>query len=214
MAEAQEEGQSEGEGEGAEEQKKGGAKKLIIKIVPLVLIALVVAKMTVLKPPPPTAAQLAAKATAAKLALDTKCALANGLKPPTPPHPTAAAKTDAAKTDAAKTAASTTPTTKPELGGPVLELDSKTMNLDGTHFLKIGISLQLPAASVPDDIKITENWSSVASQLVIDTFSGRSFSELSNNGLREQLQHQIGNEVCEKTNGEVETVYFIDFVMQ
>jgi flagellar basal body-associated protein FliL len=188
------------------EKKKGGAKKLIIKIVPLVLIALVVAKMTVLKPPPPTAAQAAAKATATKLALDTKCALANDMKPPKLP----AEATGTAKTDTA----TTTPTTKPELKGPVLELDSKTMNLDGTHFLKIGISLQLPAKAVPDTVKTTENWSSIASQLVLDTFSGRSFAELSNDGLRQRLQHQIGNDVCEKTAGEVETLYFIDFVMQ
>jgi flagellar basal body-associated protein FliL len=192
------------EGEGAEEKKKGGAKKLIIKIVPLLLIALVIAKMTVLKPPPPTAAQVAAKNAATKLALDTKCALANGQKAPkAPPTKNAATKK-----------ASTTPTTTAEPAGPVLELDSKTMNLDGTHFLKIGISLQLPAGSVPDDIKIKQNWSSVASQLVIDTFSGRSFAELSNDGLREELQHRIGNEVCTKTEGAVVTVYFIDFVMQ
>jgi flagellar basal body-associated protein FliL len=201
MAEAQE---GAAEGEGAEDKKKGGAKKLIIKIVPLLLIALVIAKMTVLKPPPPTAAQVAAKNAAAKLALDTKCALANDQKAP---------KASPAK-DAAAKKGSTTPTTRAELVGPVLELDSKTMNLDGTHFLKIGISLQLPAAAVPDDVKIKENWSSVASQLVIDTFSGRSFAELSNDGLREGLQHQIGNEVCQKTKGEVVTVYFIDFVMQ
>lgn len=200
MAEAQEDA---AEGEDTEEKKKGGAKKLIIKIVPLLLIALVIAKMTVLKPPPPTAAQVAAKNAATKLALDTKCALANGQKAPKPPP---------AKGDAA--AKKTTPTTKAELVGPVLELDSKTMNLDGTHFLKIGISLQLPAGAVPEDIKIKENWSSVASQLVIDTFSGRSFAELSNDSLREALQHEIGNEVCHKTDGEVVTVYFIDFVMQ
>jgi flagellar basal body-associated protein FliL len=201
------------ESEAAEgEKKKGGAKKLIIKIVPLVLIALVIAKMTVLKPPPPTAAQAAAKATATKLALDTKCALANDMKPPKlPAEATGTAKT---ATAAATTAATTTPTTKPELKGPVLELDSKTMNLDGTHFLKIGISLQLPAKAVPDTVKTTENWSSIASQLVLDTFSGRSFAELSNDGLRQRLQHQIGNDVCEKTAGEVETLYFIDFVMQ
>jgi flagellar basal body-associated protein FliL len=54
----------------------------------------------------------------------------------------------------------------------------------------------------------------VASQLVIDTFSGRSFDELSSDTLRVQLEHQIGNEVCEKTAGKVVTVYFIDFVMQ
>ena len=55
---------------------------------------------------------------------------------------------------------------------------------------------------------------SVASQLTIDTLSGRSFDELSNDSLRQQLQHQIGDEVCEKTDGKVVTVYFIDFVMQ
>ena len=198
--------EGQGEGEGAEEgKKKGGIKGLIIKIVPLLLIALVIAKMTVLKPPPPTAAQVAAKAAAAKLALDTKCATANSLK--APKAPPAAATASKAKTG-------TTPTTAAELAGPVLELDSKTMNLDGSHFLKIGVSLQLPAASVPDTVKTTENWSSVASQLVLDTFSGRSFAELSSDTLREQLEHQIGNEVCEKTDGKVVTVYFIDFVMQ
>src|SRR5258706_14804340 len=121
---------AEGEGEAApeEEKKKGGMKGLIIKIVPLLLIALVVAKMTVLKPPPPTAAQIKAKASATKLALATKCASANGLKPP---------KTESKETN-------TTPTTKAEPEGPVLDLDAKTMNLDGTHFLKVGISLQLP----------------------------------------------------------------------
>jgi flagellar basal body-associated protein FliL len=201
------EGEEDEAGEG--DKKKGGAKKLIIKIVPLVLIALVVAKMTVLKPAPPTAAQAAAKATATKLALDTKCALANDLKPPKQPADAAGR----AKTDTTKPA-STTPTTQPEVKGPVLELDSKTMNLDGTHFLKVGISLQLPAKAVPDEVKQTENWGSVASQLVLDTFSGRSFSELSDDGLRQRLQHEIGNDVCEKTTGEVETLYFIDFVMQ
>ena len=110
--------------------------------------------------------------------------------------------------------AKTTPTTMADPEGPVLDLDSKTMNLDGSHFLKVGLSLQLPAGSVPDDVKIKENWGSVASQLVIDTFSGRTFDELSNDTLRLSLQHQIGNEVCEKTDGKVVTVYFTDFVMQ
>ena len=198
---------AEGEGEGVapeEEKKKGGVKGLIIKIVPLLLIALVIAKMTVLKPPPPTAAQLATKAAAAKLALETKCALANGMKAPKAP----------AATGAAKPAAGATTTTVAPPTGPVLELDSKTMNLDGSHFLKVGVSLQLPLGSVPDTIKTTENWSSVVSQLTLDTFSGRTFDQLSNDGFRVQLQHQMGDEVCLKTEGKVETVYFIDFVMQ
>ena len=196
------EGEGEGEAAPAEEKKKGGIKGLIIKIVPLVLIALVIAKMTVLKPPPPTAAQVKAKAVAAKLALDTKCALGNGLKAPKAP-----AKMDTKDTK-------TTPTTMAEAKGPVLDIDSKTMNLDGTHFLKVGISLQLPTGAVPDEVAKTENWGSVASQLVIDTFSGRTFDELTNNTLRVELQREIGNEVCEKTDGEVVTVYLTDFVMQ
>jgi flagellar basal body-associated protein FliL len=54
----------------------------------------------------------------------------------------------------------------------------------------------------------------VTSQLVIDTFSGRTFAELTSDALRLQLQHEIGNEVCEKTGGKVVTVYLTDFVMQ
>ena len=198
---------AEGEGEDAPEEgkKKGGMKKLIIKIVPLVLIALVVAKMTVLKPPPPTAAQVREKAAKAKLALDTTCAEANDLTPPKAPP---------SKETTPTTEAPTTPTTKPELIGPTLDLDSKTMNLDGSHFLKIGISLQLPAASIPDDVKTKENWGSMVSQLVIDTFSGRSFAELAKDQVRQELQHKIGHDVCEKTGGKVVTVYLTDFVMQ
>jgi len=206
---------AEGEGEGApeEEKKKGGMKKLIIKIVPLLLIALVIAKMTVLKPPPPTAAQVAEKAAKAQLALDTTCAQANHMKAP----PAVAAKDPKDKATTPTTAAAkaaTTPTTMAELAGPTLDLDSKTINLDGAHFLKIGISLQLPAKDVPDTVKTTENWGSMVSQLVIDTFSGRSFDELTNDHLRQSLQHQIGNDVCEKTDGKVVTVYLTDFVMQ
>jgi flagellar basal body-associated protein FliL len=205
---------AEGEGEAApeEEKKKGGMKKLIIKIVPLLLIALVIAKMTVLKPPPPTAAAVAEKAAKAKLMLDTTCAQANDLKAP---KAAPAKEKDTTPTTAAPAKGTpTTPTTVAELGGPTLDLDSKTINLDGSHFLKIGISLQLPAKAVPDTVKTTENWGSMVSQLVIDTFSGRSFTELTDDHLRQSLQHQIGNEVCEKTDGKVVTVYLTDFVMQ
>src|SRR5262249_14050467 len=168
---------AEGEGEGApegDEKKKGGAKKLIIKIIPLVLIALVVAKMTVLKPAPPTPAQAAAKAAADKYELDVTCSLANDMKAPKAPAGFAGAAVPG-----------TTPTTeKPaEAIGPTLDRDSKTINLDGNHFLKIGVSLQLPSKSVPDDVKITENWGSLVAQLAIDTFSGRSFAELSQDGV-------------------------------
>jgi flagellar basal body-associated protein FliL len=201
------EGTTEG-GEGAEgAKKKKGVKGLIIKIIPLLLIAFVALKMTVLKPPPLTPAQAAEKALVAEYHLDAKCAAANHLPAPKPPKDLPASATTT-------TAPASTPTTVAEAVGPVLELDSKTLNLDGSHFLKVGVSLQLPAGAVPDEVKTTENWSSVASQLVLDTFSGRSFAQLSDDKLRVELQHEIGDEVCHRTEGEVVTVYFIDFVMQ
>ena len=68
--------------------------------------------------------------------------------------------------------------------------------------------------SVPDTVKTTENWGAMVSQLVIDTFSGRSYAELLNDHLRQSLQRQIGNDVCQRTAGKVTTVYLTDFVMQ
>jgi flagellar basal body-associated protein FliL len=187
VADGQLEGERERERDDA--RNKGGMKKVIITMVPLIVIALVVVWMTELKPPPATSAQGRAKVASAERALETKCAAANGL-------------------DAAAT------TTAGDVAGPVLDLDPKTMNLDGTHFLKVGMSLQLPAGSVPEEVKVKENWGSIASQLVIDTFTGRSFRELSKDALREQLQREIGNEICKKTAGKVVTVYVTDFVMQ
>jgi len=164
--------------------RKSGTKRLILTFVPLVLIALVAARITVLERPTSPRAA-AARAAVRQRELDAKCASANGLKLPAP-----------------------------AVTGPTLDLDPKTMNLDGTHYLKVGVSLQLPAKAVVDDVKGTENWASVAGQLVVDTFSGRSFAELSKDGVRVKLQHDIGYRTCERTGGEVVTVYFVDFVMQ
>jgi flagellar basal body-associated protein FliL len=200
------EGESESESSAPErEGRKRGARKLLVTLLPLALIALVVAKMTILEPPPAPAV-VAAKAAAHRYELDTKCALANGVNAPKAP---AVDGTAGSSTSAPPTAAATSSAT-----GPTLDLDSKTMNLDGTHYLKVGVSLQLPAKAVVDDVKTGENWGSVASQLVLDTFSGRSFAELSKDGVRERLQHEIGYQTCERTGGKVTTVYFVDFVMQ
>jgi flagellar basal body-associated protein FliL len=168
-------------------RRKGGTRKLIVTLIPLALIAVIVAKLTVLEPPP-TPAVVAARAAQYEHQLETTCAAANGMKPAT-----------AASADAT---------------GPTLDLDSKTMNLDGAHYLKVGVSLQLPPKTVVDDVKVSENWGSVVSQLVLDTFSGRSFAELSKDGVRAQLQHEIGYQTCLRTRGKVVTVYFVDFVMQ
>jgi flagellar basal body-associated protein FliL len=168
--------------------RKGGTRKFIVTLIPLALIAVIVAKLTVLEPAPRPDA-IAARAAEYQHDLETKCAAENGMSRSGTP----------AVADAT---------------GPTLDLDSKTMNLDGTHYLKVGVSLQLPAKSVVDDVKVTENWGSVVSQLVLDTFSGRSFAELSREGVRTKLEHDIGYKTCLRTRGKVVTVYFVDFVMQ
>src|SRR4051812_251938 len=74
---------------GDDDAPEKGKKKLLIKIVPVLLIALVAAKMFILKPKPLTAAQQAAKQKAAEVTLHDTCAAANGMnlinKPTTPP---------------------------------------------------------------------------------------------------------------------------------
>jgi flagellar basal body-associated protein FliL len=184
---------AEGDGESANAapdtaRRKGGTRKLIVTLLPLVLIAVIVGKLTVLEPAP-SPAVVAARAAVRRHELENTCAAANGVKTPS----------NTGTADAT---------------GPTLDLDSKTMNLDGTHYLKVGVSLQLPAKAVVDDVKVTENWASVVSQLVLDTFSGRSFAELSKDGVRARLQHEIGYQACLRTRGKVVTVYFVDFVMQ
>jgi flagellar basal body-associated protein FliL len=176
----------------------------MITLVPLILIAFVVARLTILESPAAPAV-VAARAAAYQHGLDTKCALANSMNPPAG---VAVPGTTGANHSTAPT------TTTPAATGPTLDLDSKTMNLDGAHYLKVGVSLQLPPKAVIDDVKTNENWASIASQLVLDTFSGRSFAELSKDGVREALQHEIGYKTCERTGGKVTTVYFVDFVMQ
>ena len=181
---------AEGESENAapERASRKGTRKLIITLLPLALIAVIVGKLTILEPPP-TAAVVAARASLHQHELETKCGVANGMKAP---GGTAVAHAT----------------------GPTLDLDPKTMNLDGSHYLKVGVSLQLPAKAIVDDVKVTENWGSVVSQLVLDTFSGRSFADLSKDGVRTTLQHDIGYKTCLRTRGKVVTVYFVDFVMQ
>jgi flagellar FliL protein len=193
------------EGEG---KKKGGKKKLILMIIVLLVIGYEAASMTILKPPPLTAAQQKAKKDETQYQLDLKCALANGL-----PLPMQPADTVTAPKKGTKTTTTTMPTAEP-LTGPVLEPDSQTLNLDSTHYLKVGLALQLAAGLVPDTVKTTENWDAIARQLAIDNFTGRSSQELSQDGVRERLEKKIAHDLCEQTQGQVVTLYFTDFVTQ
>jgi hypothetical protein len=193
------------EAEVTTEEKKGGKKGLIIKIIPLLLIGLVVAKMTVLKPPPPTPQQTADKTTLAKYELETACALAN--EQPLPKIPKL-------QVTVAPTTTTTLPGTDAPVDGPVLDITSKTLNLDATHFLKYGLGVQLPLKSVPDDVAKAENWGDLTSQAMLNTFSGLSIDEVLATSNRERFRHQIGYDVCMKSGGKATTVYFTEFVAQ
>ena len=190
--------------EAAGDAKKGGKKKQIMMIVAFALIGLIAAKMTVLKPPPVTPKQKADKDAIAHWQLQTMCALANDMQPPSPP------KVDMP----VPTTTTTVPGTDNTPVGPVLDLDSKTLNLSGGHFLKIGLAVQLPVKSVPDDVGKTENWGALTGQIVLNKFAGASMDDILPKKEREQIRHEIGNEVCVESEGKATTVYFTEFVAQ
>ena len=194
----------EGDAAAGEEPKKS-KKKLIIMITVIVLIGGFVAKTILLKPPVPTPTQVAATAKVTEITLENLCASHNGL--PTQPLP--------AEPGAKGATPSTTTTTiadAPTPAGPVDSLDAITINLAAGHYLKVGMALQVPVGLDPTTVKTTENWEAVALKAVIDTLSGQTLDDLA--AKRQQVENQIGDQVCRKTDGKVLTIYFTDFVMQ
>ncbi len=197
------------EAEAAAAEEEGGKKskkKLIMMVVVFLVIGLLAAKMTVLKPPPLTPAQAKDKKALAKYTLESTCALANELPPPPPP------KLEVA--DKAKTTTTTLPGDEMPVIGPVLTVDSTTLNLADGHFLKIGLALQLPVGSVVADVEKTENWGAITGQVVLNTFSNEAMADILPTKQREKLRHDVGNDVCVKSEGKATTVYFTEFVAQ
>ena len=199
--------EGEGEAEAPAEEKKGSKKKLILMIVGLLVVGYVVASMTVLKAPPLTPAQKAAKAAAAKTALEAKCALANGLTPPAP------------KADKADKTTTTTVAPEPPAGGPVLTIDSITINLADpghNHFLKLGLGIQLPEGTAIDTVKI-DNPGAPALNHVIQALQTKTVDDLGPNAMG-PLQSKLGYEICTNPQlnygGKITAIYFTDFVAQ
>jgi flagellar basal body-associated protein FliL len=215
--------ESESESEAAEEiegdgeKKKGGKKKLIITVLLIVVIGYEAASMTILKAPPVTAAQQKEKDDKVRFDLATSCALANGLALPEAP-PTTVPKGKAAPKTPPTTAAPVPPSTE----GPVLTLDSVTVNLNDGHFLKLGLGLQLTKAAVLDTAK-SENIGSAALGYVLDKLRHKTMADLGPRAL-EPLREQLGYDICSSDakhpvqgkayDATILTVYFTDFVMQ
>lgn len=91
--------------------------------------------------------------------------------------------------------------------GEVMALEPIQVNLSGGHYLRIGIALQLTADA-------EESEGSKALDATIELFSGRSMDQLALPEQREELKHELLEQLVEDYEGDVMGVYFTDFVTQ
>jgi flagellar FliL protein len=121
------------------------------------------------------------------------------------------------KAAAETSGASTTTTTKP---GPIVTLNSITVNISGNRFLKLGLGLQMAGDYAPggghgaaDSDDPTKGFAR-ALDLTIETFGGHSYEDLSTPEGRKHAKEELVEKLKEAYHEEVEGVYFTDFVMQ
>jgi flagellar FliL protein len=117
-------------------------------------------------------------------------------------------------------AGETTTTTAP---GPVITLESITLNLTDGHLLKVGIALQISAEHAAeaggghggeaDDTDPTRGYAR-ALDAAIAVFSERSMEELLSAPGREAARTELNVHLEEAYHGEIEGVYLYEFVMQ
>jgi flagellar FliL protein len=98
------------------------------------------------------------------------------------------------------------PEPKPE-PGEVVSLEPIQINLEGGHYLKIGVALQLTTTAHEAD-------GSKALDATIELFSGRSMDELTRHESRAKLKKELAKELEHDYHGDVMDVYFTDFVTQ
>ncbi len=110
----------------------------------------------------------------------------------------------AATTDAAVTASA-----EPVYDlGDVLTIDSISINLQGGHYLRLGLGLQTIASlhAAPNP--------AVALDAAIALYSGHTTEELSDPTIREDLKTELSKQLFELYHGDVVDVYYTDFVTQ
>jgi len=220
----------------AEDEEAPKKKKKPIVPIVLVVVGLLGAKMFLLKPKAPTPAELAVQQKQQDHALYNTCATANdkaplpdGVDAPLVPGETTVPVTAAPPTPTTKGAMRATRPIATELiayqaagaapvpivtgMGPVLALDSVTVNLTDGHYLKLGLSLQLALDVDPAAAK-DSNLGSKALDLALDSLSKHTMAELTKPTVRDSLKEQLGFDVCRVYDAKVLTVYFTEFVMQ
>jgi flagellar FliL protein len=87
-------------------------------------------------------------------------------------------------------------------------MDAITINLAGGHFLKLGLAIQVTAATkeTPDG--------SQALDLAITELSNRTVAELASNKSREAIKADLKEKVIKAYDDVVMDIFFTEFVMQ
>jgi flagellar FliL protein len=93
------------------------------------------------------------------------------------------------------------------VAGEVVVLEPRQVNLEGGHYLKLGLALQ-------GTTKAKELEGSKALDAAIGLFSGRSMEEVTRPAERRHLKVELKKELEHLYEGEVMDVYFTDFVTQ
>jgi flagellar protein FliL len=93
------------------------------------------------------------------------------------------------------------------VAGEVIALEPRQVNLEGGHYLKLGLALQGTA-----DAEELEG--SKALDAAISLFSGRSIEEVSRPAELKHLKVELQKELDHLYHGDVMDVYFTDFVTQ
>jgi flagellar protein FliL len=93
------------------------------------------------------------------------------------------------------------------VAGEVIALEPRQVNLEGGHYLKLGLALQGTAEA-------HELEGSKALDAAIALFSGRSIEEVSRPAELKHLKGELQKELEHLYHGDVMDVYFTDFVTQ
>jgi flagellar FliL protein len=98
----------------------------------------------------------------------------------------------------------------PPVGGEIVQLDPETVNLNGGHYLKVAVAVQV----VQGKSTAADFQGSNAEQLIIDEFSNRTVPSLSSNAARKKLSAELEKKIKSAYDGEVFTIFLTQFVMQ
>lgn len=94
------------------------------------------------------------------------------------------------------------------LPGETVTLEPIQMNLEGGHYLRLGMAMQL-TADVHEEVD-----GSKALDAAIDLFSGREMSEVNTGKQRQDLKKELLERLEKAYHHEVMDVYFTEFVTQ